>query len=113
MEPTAYRYFNGARHLRRRHDVPAEFLRTRQQVGAALSGFVQGALQSQEIHVLDKARFNDGHGFFIFENRERGRSARAFRKATNAPPAITNMGLSTAPSSSSIRTCARSWVLGD
>ena len=33
-----------------------------------LPGFVQGALVSQEIHVLDKSRFSQGqgHGFFIF-----------------------------------------------
>jgi hypothetical protein len=34
-----------------------------------LPGFVQGARYSQEIHVIDKARFSDGSGFFMFPNR--------------------------------------------
>jgi hypothetical protein len=69
MEPTAYRYFienttyaDGTMFL-------LSFYRAEGKSEPQLPGFVQGALQSQEIHVLDKNRFGDGHGFFMFPNR--------------------------------------------
>jgi hypothetical protein len=35
-----------------------------------LSGFVQGDLRLREIHVIDKARFAEGRGFFQYENAD-------------------------------------------
>ncbi len=76
MEPAAYRYFleNGTY-----ADGTMFLLNFYEAVSKSepqMAGFVQGALMSQEIHVLDKARFNDGHGFFIYENREQAVSTR-------------------------------------
>jgi hypothetical protein len=69
MEPTAYRYFL-------EHDTYADgtmfllsFYRAEGKSEPQLPGFVQGPLLTQEIHVIDKARFSDGRGFFIFSNR--------------------------------------------
>jgi hypothetical protein len=69
MEPAAYRYFM-------ENDTYADgtmfllsFYRAEGKSEPQLPGFVQGPLLTQEIHVLDRARFNDGHGFFMFPNR--------------------------------------------
>jgi hypothetical protein len=32
-----------------------------------LPGFVQGALQAKEIHVIDRERFTEGRGFFLYQ----------------------------------------------
>ena len=78
MEPNAYRYFL-------EHSTYADgtmfllsFYRAEGKSQPQLPGFVQGPLQAQEIHVLDKARFADdsGHGFFLYRNRELVSSAR-------------------------------------
>jgi hypothetical protein len=71
MEPSAYRYFmengtyaDGTMFL-------LSFYEATSKSDPQLSGFVQGALNSQEIHVIDRSRFDDdGHAFFIFETRD-------------------------------------------
>lgn len=71
MEPNAYRYFM-------EHGTYADgtmfllsFYRAEAKSDPQLSGFVQGELDSQEIHVIDRARFDDdGHAFFMYQNRE-------------------------------------------
>jgi hypothetical protein len=69
MEPTAYRYF--LEHLTYADGTMflLSFYRAEGKSEPQLPGFVQGARFSQEIHVLDKARFGDGHGFFMFPDR--------------------------------------------
>ncbi len=67
MEPTAYRYFM-------EHGTYADgtmfllsFYRAEAQSSPQLPGYVQGDMYAQEIHVLDKARFDEGgHAFFMF-----------------------------------------------
>jgi len=66
MEPTAYRYFM-------EHDTYADgtmfllsFYKGESKSEPQLPGFVQGDLLAQEIHVIDKARFTEGRGFFMF-----------------------------------------------
>lgn len=68
MEPNAYRYFmengtyaDGTMFL-------LSFFRAEAQSSPQLPGFVQGDLDAQEIHVIDKARFGDqlGHAFFLY-----------------------------------------------
>lgn len=68
MEPAAYRYFiengsyaDGTMFL-------LSFFRAEAQSSPQLPGFVQGDMYAQEIHVIDKARFDDGgHAFFMFQ----------------------------------------------
>lgn len=77
MEPGAYRYFmeNGTY-----ADGTMFLLSFYQAAGKSdpqLTGFVQGALDSQEIHVIDRSRFDDdGHAFFIFPTKETPTSTR-------------------------------------
>lgn len=66
MEPAAFRYFidngsyaDGTMFLLSFYDSEAKS-------DPQLQGFVQGALQNQEIHVIDKARFAEGRGFFFY-----------------------------------------------
>lgn len=66
MEPEAYRYFidngsyaDGTMFLLSFYDSVAKS-------EPQLQGFVQGALQNQEIHVIDKSRFAEGRGFFFY-----------------------------------------------
>jgi len=66
MEPTAYRYFM-------EHDTYADgtmfllsFYKGESKSEPQLPGFVQGDLLAQEIHVIDKERFTEGRGFFLF-----------------------------------------------
>ena len=69
MEPAAYRYFlengsyaNGTMFL-------LSFFRAEAQSSPQLPGFVQGDMYAQEIHVIDKARFDEGgHAFFLFQS---------------------------------------------
>ncbi|HEY0963813.1 MAG TPA: cytochrome P460 family protein [Pseudomonadales bacterium] len=68
MEPAAYRYFvengsyaDGTMFL-------LSFFRAEAQSSPQLPGYVQGDMYAQEIHVIDKARFDDGgHAFFMFQ----------------------------------------------
>ena len=66
MEPTAYRYF-------REHGEYADgtmfllsFFDSESESQPQLQGFVQGDRVAQEIHVVDRKRFAEGHGFFVF-----------------------------------------------
>jgi hypothetical protein len=77
MEPSAYRYFmengtyaDGTMFL-------LSFYEATSKSDPQLTGFVQGALDSQEIHVIDRSRFDDdGHAFFIFPTKETATSTR-------------------------------------
>ena len=68
MEPSAYRYFMEHKTYAEGTMFLLSFYRAEGKSDPQLPGFVQGALTSQEIHVLDKSRFGpDGHAFFIFQ----------------------------------------------
>jgi hypothetical protein len=68
MEPAAYRYFLENRKYADGTMFLLSFYRAEGHSEPQLPGFVQGPLMAQEIHVLDKTRFGDGHGFFLFPN---------------------------------------------
>jgi len=66
MEPSAYQYFlenheyaDGTMYL-------LSFYGSEAESNPQLPGFVQGALNAQEIHVIDSSRFSEGRGFFLF-----------------------------------------------
>jgi len=66
MEPKAYAYF-------RKHGEYADgtmlllsFYKAEGKMNPQLSGFVEGDLQSQEIHVIDRKRFEERRAFFVF-----------------------------------------------
>lgn len=66
MEPSAYQYFlenheyaDGTMYL-------LSFYGSEAESDPQLPGFVQGALNAQEIHVIDNSRFSEGRGFFLF-----------------------------------------------
>ena len=69
MEPAAYRYFMEHKTYADGTMFLLSFYRAQGKSEPQLPGFVQGDRYSQEIHVLDKTRFSDGHGFFMYPNR--------------------------------------------
>ncbi len=75
MEPTAYRYFMEHKAYAEGTMFLLSFYRAESKSDPQLPGFVQGALVSQEIHVLDKSRFDTGHAFFIFQKPDQQTSA--------------------------------------
>ena len=67
MEPTAYRYFREHKRYAEGTMFLLSFYQAESKSDPQLPGFVQGALLSQEIHVLDNSRFGqEGHAFFMF-----------------------------------------------
>jgi hypothetical protein len=77
MEPAAYRYFMENGSYADGTMFLLSFYRSESKMTPQLSGFVQGELLGQEIHVIDKARFDDGgHAFFMFPTRETATSTR-------------------------------------
>jgi hypothetical protein len=77
MEPNAYRYFMEHKTYADGTMFLLSFYEAQAQSEPQLPGFVQGNLRAQEIHVLDKARFDDGgHAFFLFSTPESASSTR-------------------------------------
>ncbi|MDT8399897.1 MAG: cytochrome P460 family protein [Pseudomonadales bacterium] len=68
MEPAAYRYFMANGSYADGTMFLLSFYDAESKSDPQLPGFVQGALVAQEIHVLDKARFTEGRGFFLFSS---------------------------------------------
>lgn len=66
MEPSAYRYFMENGSYADGTMFLLSFYRAESQSEPQLPGFVQGPLLAQEIHVIDKTRFDEGRGFFLF-----------------------------------------------
>lgn len=75
MEPTAYRYFVEQGRYADGSMFLLSFHAAESKSDPQLQGFVQGALQAREIHVIDSARFEDGRAFFMFRNDEQTSSA--------------------------------------
>jgi hypothetical protein len=71
MEPTAYRYFMEHKTYAEGTMFLLSFYRAEGKSEPQLPGFVQGPMFQQEIHVLDKQRFSDGHGFFIYRGEQK------------------------------------------
>ncbi len=77
MEPAAYRYFMENKTYADGTMFLLSFYEAQGQSEPQLPGFVQGALRAQEIHVLDKARFDDsGNAFFLYSTPETASSTR-------------------------------------
>ena len=74
MEPNAYgfllengTYANGTMFL-------LSFFQTQEAPNPALNGFVQGDVAAREIHVIDRTKYQDGRGFYLFPAQEDGPS---------------------------------------
>ena len=75
MEPNAYgfllengAYADGTMFL-------LSFFQTQETPNPALNGFVQGDVVAQEIHVIDRTKYQDGRGFYLFSAQGREPSA--------------------------------------
>ena len=66
MEPNAYRYFRANGEYADGTMFLLSFFRSESKSQPQLQGFVQGDRIAQEIHVVDRNRFTEGHGFFLF-----------------------------------------------
>ena len=76
MEPQAYRYFLENREYADGTMFLLSFFAAQGQSQPQLPGFVQGEMTAQEIHVIDRARFTEGRGFFVFRNPQQASAAR-------------------------------------
>jgi hypothetical protein len=66
MEPSAYEYFMQHGRYADGSMFLLSFYDTQRGVSIDRAGFVPGALSAFEIHVIDRARYGEGHGFFPF-----------------------------------------------
>lgn len=66
MEPAAYRHYMENGEYADGTMFLLSFYNSESKSQPQLQGFVQGALRDQEIHVIDKARFAEGRGFFFY-----------------------------------------------
>jgi cytochrome c553 len=67
MEPEAWQYFMEHGEYADGTMFLLSFYKSEAKSNPQLNGFVQGDLQAQEIHVIDKGRFTEGRGFFLFD----------------------------------------------
>lgn len=66
MEPNAYRYFLANGKYADGTMFLLSFFEAEARSEPQLQGFVQGESRGREIHVIDRARFAEGHGFFVY-----------------------------------------------
>ena len=66
IAPTAYRYLLEHKQYADGTMLLLTFYRTGVAPQPELNGFVQGDPVSREIHVIDRSRFAEGRGFFLF-----------------------------------------------
>lgn len=66
IEPTAYRYLLEHKEYADGTMLLLSFYSTASAPEPELNGFVQGDLAAREIHVIDRSRFAEGRGFFLF-----------------------------------------------
>jgi len=83
MEPAAYRYFLEHGQYADGTMFLLSFFRAEAKSEPQLQGFVQGESRGQEIHVVDAARFVEGHGFFVY-----GQPGGAVAKLPDGSPCI-------------------------
>lgn len=67
MEPAAYRYFVEHGEYADGTMFLLSFYPSEAKSDPQLAGFVQGDMSAQEIHLIDKERFTEGRGFFLYE----------------------------------------------
>lgn len=66
IEPTAYRYLLEHKEYADGTMLLLSFYNTGSAPEPELNGFVQGDLAAREIHVIDRSRFAEERGFFLF-----------------------------------------------
>jgi len=66
MEPAAYRYLKQHGEYADGSMLLLSFYASEAESSPQLPGFVQGAMQAQEIHVIDREHFTEGRGFFLY-----------------------------------------------
>lgn len=66
MEPAAYRYFRENGKYADGTMFLLSFYGAEAESDPQLPGFVQGALEAKEIHIIDRERFEEGRGFFLY-----------------------------------------------
>lgn len=76
MEPQAWQYFMEHGEYADGTMFLLSFYASEAKSDPQLNGFVQGALQAREIHVIDKGRFTEGRGFFIYNDPAQRTSAK-------------------------------------
>jgi hypothetical protein len=89
MEPNAWQYFMEHGEYADGTMFLLSFYKSEAKSDPQLNGFVQGDLQAQEIHVIDKGRFAEGRGFFMF-------NAPAQRSSSKVPDGSTCVACHTA-----------------
>lgn len=76
MEPSAYRYFLQNREYADGTMFLLSFFDSEVKSDPQLQGFVQGEMTAQEIHVIDKQRFAEGRGFFLYQTPTQAQAAK-------------------------------------
>ena len=66
MEPNAYTYLLENGKYADGTMLLLSFYETQEKPEPELSGFVQGELSAREIHVIDRMRYQDSRGFYLF-----------------------------------------------
>lgn len=67
MEPRAYAYLKEHGHYADGSMFLLQFFGVAQRLSNNKTGFVMGGLNNYEIHVRDRAKFDDGRAFYIFQ----------------------------------------------
>ena len=75
MEPSAYSYLVENGEYADGTMFLLSFFQTQEKPEPELSGFVQGGLAAREIHVIDRVKYQDNRGFYLFAADSRGPSA--------------------------------------
>ncbi len=81
MEPSAYTYLLENGQYADGTMLLLSFYQAQEKPEPELRGFVQGDLSAREIHVIDRARYQDKRGFYLFAD---GREPSAMLPAGNA-----------------------------
>jgi len=77
MEPSAYQYFLENNEYADGTMFLLSFYSSEAESSPQLPGFVQGELEAKEIHLIDKAKYSEGRGFFLYRNNDMPGSASA------------------------------------
>ena len=75
MEPNAYTYLLENGEYADGTMFLLSFYQTQEKPEPGLNGFVQGDLEAREIHVIDRVKYQDNRGFYLFAADGRGPSA--------------------------------------
>jgi len=74
MEPNAYGYLLENGEYANGTMILLSFYQTQEKPEPGLNGFVQGDLSAREIHVIDRVKYQDDRGFYMFSADGRGPS---------------------------------------